>query len=160
MAPTWLTVTAWAYLSACFSYASIVSCDIVFNNRRQPMGVMNFAFPITALYFGPTPLAEYVGDYIVALAFGIIFQLFAIAPMCGLGLTAASNGGLHLADRIRSRPLRLDSDHGLRALPSATPPEPSSAAYWLLMQVGMIIGYFTSCPQTSGWSNAGIKVLM
>jgi hypothetical protein len=27
-----------------------------------------------------------VGDYVLALAFGIIFQYFAIAPMRGLGL--------------------------------------------------------------------------
>jgi hypothetical protein len=35
---------------------------------------------------GATLAAEYIGDYIFALAFGIIFQYFAIAPMRGLGL--------------------------------------------------------------------------
>ena len=35
---------------------------------------------------GTTLLAEYAGDYILALAFGILFQYFAIAPMRGLGL--------------------------------------------------------------------------
>jgi hypothetical protein len=30
--------------------------------------------------------AEYIGDYVLALAFGIVFQYFAIAPMRGLGL--------------------------------------------------------------------------
>jgi hypothetical protein len=59
MAPIWLTVIAWAYLSACFACAGIISYDIVFNHRRQPMGVMNFVFPITALYFGPFVLALY-----------------------------------------------------------------------------------------------------
>ena len=38
--------------------------------------------------------AEYIGDYLLALAFGIVFQYFAIAPMRGLGvrdgLTAAA----------------------------------------------------------------------
>ena len=33
--------------------------------------------------------AEYVGDYVFALAFGINFQYFAIAPMRGLGLRMA-----------------------------------------------------------------------
>ena len=28
-------------------------------HRRQPMGVMNFVFPITALYFGPLAVALY-----------------------------------------------------------------------------------------------------
>ena len=57
MAPAWLTVVAWLYLSVCFCCAGIIAYDIAFNHRRQPMGVMNFVFPITALYFGPFALA-------------------------------------------------------------------------------------------------------
>jgi hypothetical protein len=53
MAPVWLTVVAWVYLSVCFCCAGIISYDISFNRRCQAMGVMNFAFPITALCFGP-----------------------------------------------------------------------------------------------------------
>ena len=37
---------------------------------------------------------------------------------------------------------------------------PSSAAYWLLMQIGMIIGYFTSWPANVWLVNRGIKVAM
>jgi hypothetical protein len=37
---------------------------------------------------------------------------------------------------------------------------PSSAAYWLLMQVGMIIGYCTSWPANVWLLNRGIKVPM
>jgi hypothetical protein len=59
MAPVWLTVVAWLYLSACFCSAGIIACDIAFNHRPQPMGVMNFVFPITALYLGPLALALY-----------------------------------------------------------------------------------------------------
>ena len=59
VAPVWLTVVAWLYLSACFCCAGIIAYDIAFNRRRQPMGVMNFVFPITALYFGPFALALY-----------------------------------------------------------------------------------------------------
>ena len=59
MAPGWLTVVAWISLSVCFSCAGIISYDIVANHRRQPMGVMNFVFPITALYFGPLAVALY-----------------------------------------------------------------------------------------------------
>src|ERR1700728_49665 len=35
---------------------------------------------------GSTMLAEYAGDYILALIFGILFQYFAIVPMRGLGV--------------------------------------------------------------------------
>ena len=48
MAPSWLTVAAWVYLSVCFCCAGIIAYDIAFNHRRQPMGVMNVVFPITA----------------------------------------------------------------------------------------------------------------
>jgi hypothetical protein len=59
MAPASLTVVAWVYLAVCFACAGIIACDIAFNHRRQSMGVMNFVFPITALYFGPFALALY-----------------------------------------------------------------------------------------------------
>jgi hypothetical protein len=37
---------------------------------------------------------------------------------------------------------------------------PSSAAFWLLMQVGMIIGFLTSWPANVWLINRGIKVAM
>jgi hypothetical protein len=43
--------------------------------------------------------AEYIGDYVLALAFGIVFQYFAIAPMRGLGL----GGGQGRFHRLRRR---------------------------------------------------------
>src|ERR1700745_2055025 len=59
MAPVWLTLFRWSYLSVFFCCAAIIAYDIAFNHRRQPMGVMNFVFPITALYFGPFAAALY-----------------------------------------------------------------------------------------------------
>jgi hypothetical protein len=37
---------------------------------------------------------------------------------------------------------------------------PSSAAFWLLMQVGMMVGYATSWPANVWLVNRGIKVPM
>jgi hypothetical protein len=274
MAPVWLTVVAWLYLSICFCCAGIIGYDIAFNHRRQPMGVMNFVFPITALYFGPFALAlywrwgraaagtamapmpmsrvaasraaatsagdgmqmrggqhthhemagaagpddtgepaqpgerarpwwvtmaievshcgagcslgdviaefaifalgltiagvtlgaEYVGDYILALAFGIIFQYFAIAPMRGLGL----KDGLIAATKadfisLTAFELGLFGWMAIMAFVLFPAPHhlmPSSAAYWLLMQVGMIIGYCTSWPANVWLVKRGIKVPM
>ena len=186
MAPTWLTVIAWVYIGICFICAGVIAYDIVIAGRRQPMAVMNWVFPITALYFGPFALAlywrwarvsahrrrphversrpgrasmaievshcgsgctvgdliaewviyalglaiagrvlfaEYVGDYVLAVAFGIVFQYFAIAPMRGLGvrdgLTGGHEGRLHLADVLRDRPVRMDGADGVRVLPGA-----------------------------------------
>jgi hypothetical protein len=274
MAPIWLTAIAWVYLSVCFCCAGIIAYDIVVNHRRQPMGVMNFVFPITALYFGPFAvalywrwaraaaraamgpmsmrmapagrtavtsagdgmqvpggqhaqhgmarkdsseggaqpapagergrprwvtmaievshcgagctlgdvisefavfglgltiagtalLAEYVGDYVLALVFGIIFQYFAIAPMRGLGLkdglTAAAR-----ADFISLTAFEIGLFGWMAIMmfvlfPAPHHLMPSSAAFWLLMQAGMIIGYCTSWPANVWLVKRGIKVPM
>jgi len=274
MAPVWLTVVAWLYLSVCFCCAGIIAYDIAFNRRRQPMGVMNFVFPITALYFGPFALAlywrwgrvaartsmasmsmsraavsraavasagdgmqmhggqsayheiagaagpgdadepappgerarpwwvtmaievshcgsgctlgdviselaifwlaltiagvtlgaEYAGDYIFALVFGIIFQYFAIAPMRGLGLKDGLIAAAK-ADFISLTAFEVGLFGWMAIMTFVLFPAPhhlmpSSAAYWLLMQIGMIIGYFTSWPANVWLVNRGIKVPM
>jgi Domain of unknown function (DUF4396) len=271
MAPVWLTVVAWLYLAACFCCAGVIAWDITVNRRRQPMGVMNLVFPITALYLGPFALAlywrwgraarptlppisaspaamsliavapagnstqthqhahhprtgaagpggadkrarpagqarpwwvaiaievshcgagctlgdvisefaifglgltiagltlgaEYAGDYILALAFGIIFQYFAIAPMRGLGL----KDGLIAAAKadfisLTAFEIGLFGWMAVMALVLFPAPHhlmPSSAAYWFLMQVGMIIGYCTSWPANVWLVKRGIKVPM
>jgi Domain of unknown function (DUF4396) len=59
MAPTWLTVVGSVYIAICLTCAGVITYDIAFKHRRQPMGVMNFVFPITALYFGPFAIVLY-----------------------------------------------------------------------------------------------------
>jgi Domain of unknown function (DUF4396) len=278
MAPTWLTVVAWIYISVCFVCAGVIVYDIVFNHRRQPMGVMNFVFPITAMYFGPfalalywrwartpapaasheragagsarvrsaaavpemavtgagmapavdqrahgpmpvndgsdgggtallaqparpywatiaievshcgsgctlgdlisewlifafaitvagsTLVAEYIGDYVFAVTLGIVFQYFAIAPMRGLGLW----DGLKAAAKADVISLTF-FEIGLFAwmaqmafvfFPAPNHLMPDSIAFWLMMQVGMIIGYFSSWPANVWLVKRGIKVPM
>jgi hypothetical protein len=220
VAPVWLTVVAWLYLSICFCCASVIVYDIAFNHRRQPMGVMNLVFPITALYFGPFSLAlywrwgraatrttrprwvmmaievshcgsgctlgdvvseltifwlaltaagatlgaEYVGDYILALAFGVMFQYFAIAPMRRLGLKDGLIAAAK-ADFISLTAFEVGLFGWMAVMAFVLFPAPhhlmpSSAAYWLLMQVGMIIGFFTSWPANAWLVKRGIKVPM
>jgi hypothetical protein len=269
MAPAWLTVLAWLYLSVCFCCAGIIAYDIAVNHRRQPMGVMNFVFPITALYFGPFALAlywrwgrvpgqaaqmpanlvaqtaaaeaggrpardgryadhdmpgaagpggadeaappgararpwwvtmaievshcgsgcslgdvisefaifwlaltiagstlgaEYVGDYVLALAFGIVFQYFAIAPMRGLGLrdglVAAAKADFISLTAFEVGLFGWMAVMAFVLFPAPHLLTPSSAAFWLLMQVGMIIGYLTSWPANVWLVNRGIKTPM
>jgi hypothetical protein len=223
VAPSWLTALAWVYLGICFVCAGVIAYDIFVNHRRQPMGVMDAVFPITALYFGPfalalyllegragvrasaserpwwatmaievshcgagctlgdliaewlvfalaltiagyTLFAEYVGDYLLALAFGIVFQYFAIAPMQGLGL----GKGLKAAARadflsLTCFEIGLFGWMALMAFVFFPAPHhlmPTSAAFWFLMQIGMIIGYFTSWPANVWLLKRGIKVPM
>lgn len=267
MAPAWLTVVAWIYLAVCFGCAGVIAYDIAVHRRRQPMGVMNFVFPITALYFGPLALAfywrwaratgtarpsmaaspaamslaasagnesrahqyahhdmtgaagpsdepaqpaerarpwwvtmaievshcgagctlgdvisefaifalgvtiagltlgaEYIGDYIFALAFGIIFQYFAIAPMRGLGLKDGLVAAVK-ADFISLTAFEIGLFGWMAVMafvlfPAPHHLTPSSAAYWLLMQVGMMIGYCSSWPANVWLVKRGIKVPM
>jgi hypothetical protein len=56
MVPIWLTTVAWIFLSVCFVCAGILAYDILVNQRRQPMSVMDVVFPITTPYFGPFAL--------------------------------------------------------------------------------------------------------
>jgi hypothetical protein len=274
MAPVWLTVLAWVYLAVCFCCACIIAYDIAFNHRRQPMGVMNAVYPITALYFGPLALAlywrweraaarttvastamsgaavphaavasaaggtrtrggqsasdemigaggpsgagesappaerarpwwvtmamevshcgsgctlgdvisefaifglgltiagltlgaEYIGDFIVALAFGIIFQYFAIVPMRGLGLKDGLIAAAK-ADFISLTAFEVGLFGWMAVMAFVLFPAPhhlmpNSAAYWLLMQTGMIIGFLTSWPANVWLLKRGIKVPM
>jgi hypothetical protein len=262
MPPAWLLAVAWIYLCVCFVCTGVIGYDVVFGGRRQPMGVMNFVFPITALYFGPaalalywrwgrvaagpvrppTPLtgarmpqmamaamgegmherpgdgtgatghvgseacqaslghdgdrvshcgsgctlgdlisewviyafalavagrvlfAEYIGDYVLAVALGIVFQYFAIAPMRGLGvrdgLVAAAK-----ADFISLTFFEVGL-FGWMALmafvffPAPHQLMPNSAAFWFLMQIGMMIGFATSWPANVWLVDRGIKVPM
>jgi hypothetical protein len=283
MAPDWLTVIAWTYLSVCFACAAAIGCDIAVNGRRQPMGVMNAVYPITALYLGPFALAfywrwaraasqpttqtttstatsknrasdsrmalvtatdkvlasedrdrwpagpderaepgepgeagetgeagepgrlgwvsmaievshcgagcslgdvisefaifwlgltiagatlwaEYTGDYILALAFGIAFQYFAIAPMRGLGIKDGVKAATK-ADFISLSAFEIGLFGWMAIMtfvlfPAPHHLTPSSAAFWFLMQIGMIIGFSTSWPANVWLVNRGIKVPM
>ncbi len=227
MAPTWLTVIAWVYIGICFICSGAIAYDIVIAGRRQPMAVMNWVFPITALYFGPFALAlywrwarvpahrrrphaerprpgwasmaievshcgsgctvgdlisewviyalglaiagrvlfaEYVGDYVLAVAFGIVFQYFAIAPMRGLGV----RDGLQAAAKADFISLTFFEIglFGWMALmafvffPAPNNLMPNSIAFWFMMQLGMIIGFFTSWPANVWLVRRGIKVPM
>lgn len=55
--PEWLHILSWAYLSLCFLCALIMVVDEF--RRPQKMMIMNFVWPITALYGGPAALWGY-----------------------------------------------------------------------------------------------------
>ncbi|MGC1406549.1 MAG: DUF4396 domain-containing protein [Candidatus Dormiibacterota bacterium] len=113
---------------------------------------------------GVTLGAEYVGDYVLALAFGIVFQYFAIAPMRGLGLKEGLIAAAK-ADFISLTAFEIGLFGWMAIMAFVLIPAPhhlmpNSAAYWLLMQIGMIVGYFTSWPANVWLVNRGIKVPM
>lgn len=106
--------------------------------------------------------AEYVGDLVLAWLFGVAFQYFVIAPMRNLspaqGLIAAIK-----ADTLSI----LTFEIGLFAWMALTyfvffpQPhlKPTEAGYWFTMQIGMVLGFFTSYPLNwwlikRGWKEA------
>lgn len=121
-------------------------------------------FALALTIAGSTLGAEYAGDYVLALAFGIVFQYFAIAPMRGLGVTDGLRAAAK-ADFISLTFFEVGLFGWMAVMmfvlfPAPHQLMPNSAAFWLLMQVGMIIGYATSWPANVWLVNRGIKVPM
>ncbi|HEY2795184.1 MAG TPA: DUF4396 domain-containing protein [Micromonosporaceae bacterium] len=121
--------------------------------------VFAFGFAVA----GSVLAAEYIGDYVLALAFGILFQFFAIAPMRGLGVRDGLRAAAK-ADVISLTAFEIGL-FGWMAVafvlfPASNPVMPNSAAFWLLMQIGMIIGFATSWPANMWLVRRGIKVPM
>ncbi len=111
---------------------------------------------------GLSLLPEYIGDYVLALALGIAFQYFAIAPMRGLGLRAG------LVEAAKADFLSLTSFEvglfGWMALMQFVffphHIRPDHAAFWFLMQIGMVIGFSTAWPTNVWLIRKGIKEAM
>jgi hypothetical protein len=229
MAPHWFEVVSWATLAAGFASAVAIGSDIALFGNRQHMTIMNFVFPLTALYMGPLAVwayftrgrrmsrkqmhmyaavtrsdleprdswwqvslsdshcgagcvlgdiggewivwasgwtigsaaalgPEYILDLPLAWLFGIIFQYLVIAPLRGqLGAFAP------LGDAIKSDTLSvLSFEVGLFGWMAVAhyafwDPPIASAGHWLVMQIGMILGFLTSWPVNRWLLTRGVK---
>jgi len=120
-------------------------------------------FGLGASVAGLTLGAEYIGDYLAALALGIVFQYFAIAPMRGLslrkGLTEAAK-----ADAASLTAFEIGLFGWMALMTFVFFPAPhlhaDSPVYWFLMQIGMIAGFFTAWPVNVWLIRSGIKEAM
>jgi len=56
--PQWLHILSWAYLILSFACTAFIFLDEI--RRPQKMMIMNFVWPITALYFGPLAVWGYL----------------------------------------------------------------------------------------------------
>jgi hypothetical protein len=105
---------------------------------------------------------EFIGDYAAAYVLGIAFQYFSIAPMRGLSLRKG------IAAAVKADTLSLTAFEvglfGWMALNAFFffhhQLHPDSAVYWLLMQVGMLLGFATSYPMNWLLIRRGIKERM
>ncbi|HVW81125.1 MAG TPA: DUF4396 domain-containing protein [Mycobacteriales bacterium] len=118
-------------------------------------------FGVGATVAGEPLYAEYAGDYLAALGLGIAFQYLAIASMRNLSVRA----GLSTAAKadvlsLTSFEVGLFDWMGLVYFvlwPAPHHLTPSAPTYWFLMQVGMVIGYFTAWPTNVWLIRRGIK---
>lgn len=107
--------------------------------------------------------ASFAGDLLLAWLLGIAFQYFAIKPMRNLSPSRALIAAVK-ADTLSI----LTFEIGLFAWmalayfvffpsPHLKPTEPT---YWLMMQVGMVLGFVTSYPMNRLLMTWGIKEVM
>lgn len=120
-------------------------------------------FGIGATIAGVALFPEYIADYVATLSLGIAFQYFAIAPMRGLGvrdgLVAAAKADVLSLSAFE---VGLFGWMALMQLVFFPGPHlhPDHAAYWFLMQIGMIVGFFTAWPANVWLIRRGIKEAM
>lgn len=121
-------------------------------------------FTLALSIAGVSLWASYLLDYAFAFGLGILFQYLAITQMCELRF------GTAIGRAVRSDTISLTSFEvglfGWMALmffvffPHPDNLEPNSAAFWFLMQIGMIIGFITSYPTNIWLIRRGIKEAM
>jgi len=126
-----------------------------------------FSVPGVATAFGwlfhERLFAEWTVDFLIAYAFGIVFQYFAIAPMRGLSLTDGLIAAVK-ADTI-SITLWQIGMYGFMAIAYFiifgtafdTRLEVNSFEFWFTMQIAMTVGFLTSYPANWWLITRGFK---
>lgn len=112
---------------------------------------------------GATLWPEYILDFALAYLLGIVFQYFAIAPMRNLGFKKGILAAIK-ADTLSLTAFEVGL-FGWMALTyfiffSAPHLDPTKPTYWFMMQVGMILGFFTSYPVNVWLIKRGLKEAM
>lgn len=106
---------------------------------------------------------EYPFDYVLALSWGILFQYYVIQPMRHLpvreGLKRAAK-----ADFLALSAFEVGLFGWMAIMQLVLFPAPhlptDTAAFWFLMQVGMLIGFVTTYPVNWWLIRHGIKDIM
>ena len=105
---------------------------------------------------------ELMVDFVLALAAGLVFQFFAIAPMRGLGLA----DGLRAAAKADIASLTA-YEVGMFGwmivaqvviFPAGL--HPNEPTFWLMMQIGMVLGFLTAYPVNWLLIRRGVKEAM
>lgn len=107
--------------------------------------------------------AEYALDYVLALAWGIVFQYFAITATrrlpAGTAFRLAAKADFLALTAFEIGLFGWMAITRLVLFPAPHLPT-DSAAFWFLMQVGMLIGFVTTYPVNWWLIRRGIKDIM
>jgi Domain of unknown function (DUF4396) len=119
-----------------------------------------FFFPLTL--FGMKIFGSWTVDYFVALAFGIVFQYFTIAPMRGLslgeGLVAAAKADFF---SLTAWQVGMYGWMGIAVfLIFGHEIEKTDPLFWFMMQIAMLAGFLTAFPVNWWLIHVGIKEKM
>jgi hypothetical protein len=121
-------------------------------------------FGLGATIAGEAVYAEMIGDYVAAVALGIVFQYFAIAPMRGLsprkGLVEAAKADVLSLTAFEVGLFGWMALMSFVVFPAPHHLHPDSPVYWFLMQIGMIVGFATAWPANVWLIRRGIKEAM
>jgi len=105
---------------------------------------------------------ELVVDYALAFTLGIVFQYFSIAPMRDLGLREGVVAALK-ADALSLTAFEVGLFGWMILVQLVLFPEqlhPGQAVYWLMMQIGMLLGFVTAYPVNWWLIRVGLKERM
>ncbi len=119
-----------------------------------------FVFPVTL--FGQKIFGSWLVDYFVALAIGIVFQYFTIAPMrdlsLGKGLVAAAKADFF---SLTAWQVGMYGWMGIATfLLFGHELEKTDPVFWFMMQLAMLAGFLTAYPVNWWLLRAGIKEKM
>lgn len=111
---------------------------------------------------GESLLADIPMDFAWAWTLGIVFQYFTIVPMREIGKVKGIWAAIK-ADTLSILAFQAGLFGGMAIYQKLIwdPPLPKdSATYWMMMQLAMILGFFTAWPVNNWLINNGIKEKM
>lgn len=98
---------------------------------------------------GLTLWPEYILDFVLAFILGIAFQYYSIKPMRGLSVGEGIRAALK-ADTLSLSAFEVGLFGWMALMRFVFFPvehiQPDHVSYWFLMQLGMVLGFFTSYP--------------
>ncbi|WP_225813568.1 DUF4396 domain-containing protein [Streptomyces spinosus] len=111
---------------------------------------------------GKSLYADFVLDFVFAWTLGVVFQYFTIAPMRDMSRAEGIRAAIK-ADTLSIVAFQVGLFLSMWVYQDVifSPGLPkTSAAYWMMMQVSMVIGFFTAWPVNAWLVRAGLKERM